>query len=333
MKRVARSIPVAEMLAVLSDPLRLRLLRVLERQELSVGELARVVQLPQSTVSRHLKVLSDGGWLTSRSEGTSTRYHMVLDELDAAGRDVWTTVREHLDDAPEHADDLRRLQMVLADRRTDTKSFFGRVAGEWDAVRNALFGHEFMPPALLNLLLRNWVVADLGCGTGNAAEFLAPCVREVIAVDQSRPMLDAAAKRLERFRNVKFVEGDLEHLPLHSASVDATVAVLVLHHVDDPQAAMSEMRRVLKPGGVCLVVDMVEHDRAEYRQTMGHRWLGFSERQLNEWAQRAGLSSARVTHVQTDADAKGPGLFAFTAARPHTDAIDQGAQRAEVRRT
>lgn len=315
MKRVARTNPVTEQLSVLSDALRLRLLRVLERQELSVGELARVVQLPQSTVSRHLKVLSDGAWLTSRPEGTSTLYRMVLDELAPGPRDLWTTVREQLDDSAEHADDLRRLHTVLADRRTDTRAFFGRVAGEWDAVRNALFGHEFMPPALLNLLLRHWTVADLGCGTGNAAEFLAPCVREVIAVDQSRPMLDAAAKRLDRFKNIKFVEGDLERLPLADASMDATVAVLVLHHVEGPQRALQEMRRVLKPGGVALVIDMVEHDRAEYKQQMGHRWLGFGETRLSEMATRAGLVQPRFSHVATDTDAKGPGLFAFTAFR------------------
>lgn len=315
MKRLARTNPVTEHLAALGDALRLRLLRVLERQELSVGELARVVQLPQSTVSRHLKVLSDGEWLTSRPEGTSTLYRMVLDELAPGPRDLWTTVREQLDDGAEHEGDLRRLHQVLSERRTDTRAFFGRVAGEWDTVRNTLFGEQFMPPALLNLLLRHWVVADLGCGTGNAAEFLAPYVKEVIAVDQSRPMLEAAAKRLETFRNVRFVEGDLERLPLGDATVDAAVTVLVLHHVEDPQRALDEIRRVLKPGGVCLVIDMVRHDRQEYRQSMGHRHLGFGEAQLHEMAGKAGLVSARVSPVATDVDAKGPGLFALTAFR------------------
>jgi ArsR family transcriptional regulator len=323
MKRVSKNNQVSEQLAVLSDPLRLRLLHLLERQELSVGELARVVQLPQSTVSRHLKVLSDSAWLVNRAEGTSTLYRMVLDELSPGPRELWMTVRDQIEGASEHEADARRLHLVLAERRTDTKAFFGRVAGEWDAVRDALFGREFMPAALLNLLLRDWVVADLGCGTGNASEFLAPVVREVIAVDQSRPMLDAAAKRLGAFKNVRFVEGELEKLPLHSGSVDAAVIVLVLHHVNDPQKALSEMRRILKPGGIALVVDMMEHDRGEYKQTMGHRWLGFGEDLITDMAKRAGLVSPRFTPVATEVDAKGPGLFALTAFAPSGKEADR----------
>lgn len=306
---------ITDQLTLLSDTARLRLLRLLEREELSVGELARIVQLPQSTVSRQLKQLADGGFVISRSEGTSTLYRLVMDDLDDDQRVLWGVVRERLSGSGaglELIEDAHRLQGVLADRRIDTKSFFGKVAGEWDSVRNELFGDRVTVLALLSLLPANWTVADLGCGTGNAAELLAPIVRKVIAVDQSEPMLAAAAKRLEHFSNVQFVRGELESLPIASATVDAAVCVLVLHHLDSPQNAVNEMARVLRPGGVAMVVDMVEHDRAAYRQSMGHRWMGFGVPELLRMFEHAGLTDTRLLTLPASSDAKGPGLFACT---------------------
>lgn len=304
---------VVDRLAALSEPVRLRLLRVLEAEEVSVGEVARVLQLPQSTVSRHLKLLTDGGWLVSRTEGTSTMYHVLLDELSPEARSLWRTVREQVGDSLDVAEDQRRLAAVLADRRADTQGFFGRVAGEWDSLRNELFGERATLRALLPLLPQGWSVADLGCGTGNAAELLAPCVKKVVAVDQSEVMLSAARKRLGEFKNVDFRQGELEKLPLADAEVDAAVCVLVLHHISDPEAACRETARVLKPGGTLLIVDMLEHDRASYRHTMGHRWLGFSVPGMIRLLTAAGLDQPRFLVLPAESNAKGPGLFACTA--------------------
>ncbi len=326
MKKAAALHLITEQLTLLSDSARLRLLRLLEREELSVGELARIVQLPQSTVSRQLKQLADGGFVISRSEGTSTLYRLVMDDLDGDQRTLWGVVRERLaatDSGTELAEDLRRLQGVLADRKIDTKSFFGKVAGEWDAVRNELFGDRVTVLALLSLLPAEWTVADLGCGTGNAAELLAPIVRKVIAVDQSGPMLTAAAKRMEHFTNVQFLQGELEKLPIPTGTVDAAVCVLVLHHLESPQNAINEMARILRPGGVAMVVDMVEHDRAAYRHSMGHRWMGFGVPELLRMFEHAGLADTRLLTLPSASDAKGPGLFACTgrkAEKPATAA-------------
>lgn len=316
MKRAARSNSLTERLAALGDGLRLRMLRVLEREELSVGELARVVQLPQSTVSRHLRLLSDGQWLVSRTEGTSTLYRLVLDDLPIECRTLWLTVREQMGESADLVEDQRRLRAVIDERRTDTQGFFGRVAGEWDSVRNELFGDRVTLQAMLQLLPPHWTVADLGCGTGNAAELLAPCVGRVIAIDQSEPMLGAARKRLAAFKNVDFVAGNLEQLPIPDASVDAAVCVLVLHHISEPARVCSEMARVLRPGGVALVVDMIEHDRAAYKHTMGHRWLGFGVPEMIRMFTGAGLEKPRFQVLPSDTGAKGPGLFACTAAAP-----------------
>jgi ubiquinone/menaquinone biosynthesis C-methylase UbiE len=317
MKRSSLTNSLTDRLAALGEVVRLRMLRVLEREELSVGEVAKVVQLPQSTVSRHLKVLADGGWVAKRTEGTATYYRVVLDDLPVENRALWMAVREQLGGAgaggAELAEDGRRLTAVLAERREDSQAFFGRVAGQWDDVRAELFGAKFTTAGMLAMLPREWTVIDLGCGTGNAAELLAPLVKRVIAVDRSQPMLSAAKKRLAGHGNVEFVLGDMTGVPLPAGKADAAVCFLVMHHVEDPAAAFTECARLLKPGGQMLVVDMVEHDRDNYRHTMGHRWLGFSRSQIEGMAREGGLGSARYVTLPGDTDARGPGLFAMTA--------------------
>lgn len=290
---------------------------MLEAEELSVGEVAKVVQLPQSTVSRQLKVLAEAGWLARRAAGPATLYKLVLDDLDTAARGVWLAARPGVDASWPAEEDHRRLASVLLERRLDSQAFFGRVAGEWDEMRTRLFGSSFTARALLGLLPSGWSVADVGCGTGNAAELLAPVVERVVAIDRSEPMLDAARRRLASARNVEFAAGSLERLPLPDRSVDAAVCVLVLHHVEEPSAALAEMRRVLRTdrgGGVALVVDMVEHRREEYRQTMGHRHLGFSASRMREMMWSAGFGGeVRVADLPGDPDGRGPGLFVATA--------------------
>ena len=306
----------ADRLSGLADPLRLRITRLLERRELTVGELAKVLQTPQSTMSRNLKTLLQAGWLSRRAEGAATLYQLVLDDLPEPARQVWVAVRGQCGSPAQIKQDERRLQAVLAERRLDSRSFFGRIAGEWDDVRGELFGRGFTPVALLGLLDPSWIVADLGCGTGNAAEHLAPFVRRVIAVDQSEPMLEAARKRLAPCDNIDFRAGDLEALPIEDASVDAAVAVLVLHHLAEPAAALAEVRRIIKPGGVALIVDMLAHEHDEYRRTMGHKHLGFDAGAMRSLLGDAGLTDIRTVPLPSSPDARGPGLQVTTGRRP-----------------
>ncbi|MBC7541484.1 MAG: metalloregulator ArsR/SmtB family transcription factor [Candidatus Sericytochromatia bacterium] len=305
-------VTLSEHLSALSEPLRLRICRLLEQQELSVGEIATVVQVPQSTISRHLKVLSQVGWLQRRTDGTAGLYRLDIGGQPLAAA-VWQAIRESISQDVQTAEDMRRLERVLLERRTDSQSFFSRLGGDWDAVRDELFGRAFAGRALLGLLPRRWAVADLGCGTGSGTEMLAPFVRQVVAVDQSAPMLQAARERLARHDNVRFVESPLEDLPLETASLDAAICTLVLHHVDDPPAVLREMARVLRPGGQAIVVDMVAHDREAYRQTMGHRHLGFSAVVIGGLLSVAGFGDVRICHLPAEPEVKGPSLFVATA--------------------
>ncbi|MEO1584139.1 MAG: metalloregulator ArsR/SmtB family transcription factor [Planctomycetota bacterium] len=314
MKRVTESIPIASQLSTLSDALRLRLLWLLEREELSVGEIARVVQIPQSTVSRHLKTLSDGGWLTRRSEGTASLYRLLLDDLDESVRPLWLTVRESIAASPslELEGDLRRLGRVLDERRTDSRAFFGRVADEWQSLRTSLFGENFTAPGLLALLDPAWTVADLGCGSGDAARLLAPHVARVVGVDQSEAMLETASAVLRAHQNVDLVCGDLDAIPLGDACVDAAVLSLVLHHVEDPSVVIREAARILRStagGGTLIVIDMLAHGRDEYRRTMGHVHLGFDTAEVQRLLENADLNRVRVHELPTGTETRGPGLF------------------------
>ncbi len=307
---------LCERLATLSDTGRLRMLRLLEQEELSVGELARSLQFPQSTVSRHLKLLHNGQWIVKRAEGTASLYRLDVQSLDDDARELWSVASKQFRHLPTIRDDDVRLQQVLASRATDSKAFFGRIGGEWDELRRTLFGSNFTAKALLGLLDPNWIVADLGCGTGNAVDLLAPFVRNIIAVDREPAMLDAARKRVADKSNVEFRQGDLLELPMRDHEVDAAVVLLVMHHIAHPAKAVTEIARTLKPGGVLLIVDMVAHDRDSYRHTMGHEHLGFDEKTVHHWCSDSDLTFGRYSRLRTDTTGKGPGLFAATLVKP-----------------
>ncbi|MFG0331458.1 MAG: metalloregulator ArsR/SmtB family transcription factor [Phycisphaerales bacterium] len=313
-----RDSSVTEWLSTLSDLTRLRLLRLLECDELSVGELATILQLPQSTASRHLKTLFENGWIARRSIGTAGRYRFVVDDLPEAAASLWALTREQLGDTPQIRQDLNRLDEILSGREIDTASYFGSVGAEWDAIRAALFGRSFFEHALLGLLPAEWIVADLGCGTGELTAKLAPHVRKVLAVDMSSAMLDAARNRLAEVSNVFFHEADLLELPFPEGAADAAVISLVLHHIEDPEQAIAEAGRIVKSGGRMLIIDMLEHDRDEYRHTMGHRWLGFAEEVAPGWLSEAGFSDVRLWRLPGEPDSKGPELFACAGTKAST---------------
>ena len=303
---------IFDQLSSLADPTRGRLLLLLDRNELTVGELCAVLQLPQSTVSRHLKTLGDEGWVTSRAEGTSRQYRMSS-PLDAPAKRLWQLVRDQTAESTLAHSDANRLRATLAERKLKSQEFFSGAASQWDALRAELFGRRADVGTLLGLLDDDWTVGDLGCGTGQLSEALATFVRRVVAVDSSRAMLAAARKRLDGLPNVELRQGELEALPIRAHELDAALLFLVLHYTVDPSRVLAEARRALKPGGRLLVVDMMPHDRDEYRQQMGHLWQGFDGSQMKDWLAAAGFEGARYTPLSPDPAAKGPSLFAASA--------------------
>jgi ubiquinone/menaquinone biosynthesis C-methylase UbiE len=303
-----------EHMTALADPVRCRLLLLLEQHELTVTELCAVLQLPQSTVSRHLKTLADDAWVVSRRDGTS-RYYGLSATLDQPAARLWPLIREQASETSAAEQDARRAEGVLAERRSKSAQFFSSASGQWDRLRAELFGQQFQQDALLAMLDPRLRVGDLGCGTGQFSALIAPYVARVIAVDASAEMLAAARTRLAPCANVDVRRGTLEALPVEDAQLDIAVLALVLHHVPDPGRVLMEAARVLGPGGRLLIVDMLPHDRGEYQQQMGHVWLGFAEPQVCRWLDAAGLHDVRLAALTTDATVRGPALFRAVAVK------------------
>src|SRR3954471_13682212 len=293
-------VEILEHMSALSDPTRCRMLLMLEKYELTVSELCAVLQMPQSSVSRQLKTLADDNWITSRRDATSRFYTMPLDDLDSAASRLWPLIREQVASTTAAAHDERRLRSVLDRRRARSQEFFATAAGKWDRVREDLFGDSFYLWAVLGLIDSALTVGDLGCGTGQLAETVAPFVRRVIAVDGSSEMLDAARTRLASLRNVELRRGELESLPIKNGELDAALLSLVLHYSPEPARTLTEVARVCRPGAKVLVVDMLPHHHEEYQQQMGHVWLGFSETQIVKFLTAAGFENARVRALPVD---------------------------------
>jgi ArsR family transcriptional regulator len=305
---------LVDCLETLADPTRLRLLRLLERHELGVAALCDILQLPQSTVSRHLKVLSDQGWVASRSQGTTRLYRMRAEQEPAARR-LWLLSREQTEGWPTARQDQLRLERQIARHAPPAEAFFAGAAGQWDRLREEAYGRTFTQSALLGLIPAHWVVADLGCGSGHAAAALSPHVARVVGVDQSAAMLKAARKRTAGCGNVELHRGRLEALPLEDRSCDGALLLLALTYVGDAAAVLGEMARILRPGGRAVVVDLLRHDRDDFRRRMGQESLGFTPEELRSMLEAAGLQKAVCREMPPEPGAKGPALLLATGTR------------------
>lgn len=319
-------------LGVLADAVRGRLLLLLDRQELTVSELRAVLDLPQSTVSRHLRVLGEAGWVFWRAEGTS-RYYRRTGVLESGAARVWQVVSEELAETAVAAEDAARVRQVLLRRLTRSESFFSSAAGQWEQLRQDLFGPAPEARALLGLLGGDWVVGDLGCGTGQVAELLAPFVARVVGVDRSPEMLAAARVRLGGLSNVDLRQGELEALPLRAGELDAALIFLVLHYVADPGRALAEAARVLRPRGRLLVVELAPHAAPELRDRLGHVWQGFERDRLAAWLGESGFEAFRFVALPPEPGTRGPPLFAVSAVRGGSEAAAVGDGGRERRRS
>ena len=297
----------------LADPTRLRLLRLLERHELGVADLVEILRLPQSTVSRHLKVLGDQGWLSSRSRGTKNLYRMTPDELEPSARALWDLARGEIDGWVTARQDELRLDFHLSSAGRRAEEFFAGAAADWDKLRREQYGNRYGLIGLLALLPETAVVADLGCGTGATLADLAPHVRRVIGVDSSPEMLEAARERTRELGNVELHRAPLESLPLRDGECDAATLFLALSYVERPDQVLAEMARVLRPGGRAIVVDLSTHDRHDFRVEMGQRHMGFESAELESLAQEVGLVGVASRPLAPEPGARGPALVMLTA--------------------
>ena len=303
-----------------SDPTRLRILALLEREELAVQELMDILGMAQSRVSRHLAILREAGLLRDRRDGTFVFYRFGATE-EGPWKDAWELAKRSLDGDLIAESDSRALARVMAARSARTRSYFDSVGPEWDAVRKVFNDDALRARGIARLVASDLVVADIGTGTGVLAGELAELGLHVIAVDNSARMLDAARAKLARDLpgRVEIREGDVAALPIADAEVDAALAHMVLHYLPSPADATREMARIVKPGGSVVVVDFVRHQDEWMRQELGVHWLGFSEDEVEGWFAAAGLDDFhREVHQAPAAGRDLPATFIASARVPRS---------------
>lgn len=278
-------------LKALADPMRLRVLAAVSEEELTVGEVQEVVDSVQSSVSRNLAILRDAGFVRDRREGTNVYFSLRRDMPDPA-RELFKSLQLRFRELPEIKKDTARLQECRRRRFQRSRNYFEAVAGDWERIRKSYFDDRVASIAIEKLLPNNWILADVGCGTGSLTFELARFARNVIGVDLSQEMLRRAKAIAyeKQVQNVEFRAGDASELPLGSREVDAAFCVMVLHFLSDPEPAVAELCRITRAGGRVILLDLVGHKQDWMREQMAHRWLGFERNAVEGWFRNAGVA-------------------------------------------
>jgi ArsR family transcriptional regulator len=284
-------------LRALSDQTRLRIVALLEKDELSVNELQEVTRLGQSRISTHLGLLADCDLVRSRREGKRTFYRLNPHADAVAGEFIQLAIRGAKELA-EHSSDQINLKRILGRRNEQAQVYFNQVAGRFDRVYGPgrsweAFGH------LLLRILPPIVVADLGAGEGLLSELLARRCKKVIAVDNSEKIVAFGAAKAKKngLKNLEFRLGDLQNPPVEPGSVDLVILSQALHHAADPAATLAAAYKLLKPHGSVMILDLLKHNFDKARELYGDQWLGFAESDLHRWLETAGFKKIEISVV------------------------------------
>jgi ubiquinone/menaquinone biosynthesis C-methylase UbiE len=303
-------------LRALSDPTRLRIVALLERDELSVAELQEITRLGQSRISTHLGLLQDSELLQSRREGKRS-FYKLNGNANATAREFIQLAISGAKELPEHAGDQINLKRVLNRRREQAEVYFSQIAGRFDRVYGPgrswqAFGH------LLLRILPPLVVADLGAGEGLLSELLARRCKKVIAVDNSEKIVAFGKAKAKKngLKNLEFRLGDLQNPPIEPGSVDLVVLSQALHHAEIPEAAIAAVYKILKSGGQIMILDLLKHNFEQAHELYGDRRLGFVESDLHHWLEAAGFKKIEISVVAREEQP------------PHFQTILAGAEKA-----
>ena len=292
---------IVKILRVVAEPNRLRILLLLEREELSVAELQEILAMGQSTISTHLSQLKQAGLVEDRRTGKNNLYRLKRENGAGVLAELLNQARQELPDAKR---DQAAVKRVLRKRQDKMRAFFDDVAGRfgrsyvpgksWKSVAEALF--KLMPPT---------VIADLGAGEGAFSLLLAQRAKQVIAVDTSARMVDVGRQQAKRqgVKNVDYRLGDMEEVPIDDATVDLVFFSQSLHHALHPERAVAEAWRILKSGGRIAILDLAKHRFEEARELYADEWLGFSEVELESAMEKAGFHGIEISVVHKEAEA------------------------------
>lgn len=307
-------------LKVLTDPNRLRVLLLLEREELSVAEVQEILSMGQSRISTHLAQLKTAGWLDDRRAGKNIFYRLRparTAEDQQALRALLELSRTAVGELPEAAQDMTALELVLQKRKDRTRAYFDSLAGK--------FGREYVPgrswKGLAEALL--WLmppleIADLGAGEGTFSQLLARRAKRVVAVDNSEKMVAYGAKVAAEngVSNLEYRQGDLENLPIESESVDLAFFSQSLHHAAHPERAVAEAWRILRPGGRIAILDLRRHSFEQARDLYADEWLGFSEVELASFLESSAFTERQISTVHREEESPWFETLLAVASKP-----------------
>lgn len=271
----------------LADQTRLRLVSILYHYELSVNELVRIMEMGQSRISRHLKILTEAGLLKARRDGLWVFY-------TAPKTDFLTAILPFLADLPSAATDLERAARTLEERAAQARQFFNSIAEKWDDLNREILGDFHLPARVVKAIQPGCKVAvDLGCGTGAALNHIREAAELAIGVDGSSAMLDLCRDRLcplsSADSTISLRIGELGHLPLADHEANFACLNLVLHHLPEPQSVFPEIHRILAPNGILFIADFLAHNDETMRVRYGDHWLGFEQNILETWLDANGF--------------------------------------------
>lgn len=268
----------------LADATRLRLLNITRHFELNVNEIVETMNMGQSRISRHLKILAEAGLLQVRRDGLWTFYSTVSTEETAR---LFESIAILFKGRPEFGTDRKRAAKVLSDRALASQRFFDTVAEDWGEMKRRIIGAAPLERLITQHLPPCEVIADLGCGSGDLLEVLQRHAKRVIGVDRSACMLQEARQRFSHTTSsLELRLGELEHLPMRESEVDVAVINMVLHHLPEPEKGIAEAQRILPAGGTLLIIDLRTHCDESLRTRYHDRWLGFEETAVENWLNR-----------------------------------------------
>jgi len=291
-------------LRLLADPSRLRILLLVEREELSVAELQEILGMGQSRISTHLAQLKQAGLLEDRRNGKSVLYRLKPGAQSNGFSQMLTLLRQAAAEIPEAEQDSEALRLALRRRQDKMRAYFDELAGKFG--RNYVPGRSWQGLAeTLLTLMPPMVIADLGAGEGTFSQLLARRSKKVIAVDNSDKMIEYGRELASKHgvKNLEYRKGDLEAVPIKDATIDLAFFSQALHHAQHPKQAVAEAMRILKPGGRIVVLDLLRHNYEEAREMYADLWLGFTEVELTRFLSQAGFKNVETSVVHSEESA------------------------------
>ncbi len=291
-------------LRLLADPSRLRILLLVEREELSVAELQEILGMGQSRISTHLAQLKQAGLLEDRRNGKSILYRLNQGARSNGFSQLLSVLRQAAAEIPEAEQDSEALRLALRRRQDKMRAYFDELAGKFG--RNYVPGRSWQGLAeTLLTLMPPMVIADLGAGEGTFSQLLARRSKKVIAVDNSEKMVEYGRELASKHgvKNLEYRKGDLEAVPIKDEAVDLAFFSQALHHAPHPERAVAEASRILKPGGRIVVLDLLRHNYEEAREMYADLWLGFTEVDLTRYLRQAGFKNIETSVVHSEESA------------------------------